>query len=69
MIKVVEIDRWEVNRLLRRVVKERHDLRRICIMVEKKDGSGRSYSNMTAVDRLWWHEAHKKAIIEGRGGN
>jgi hypothetical protein len=35
-------------------------------MVEFKNGRGCSLSNMVATDRLWWVEAHKKAILEGR---
>jgi hypothetical protein len=64
-LKVVEMDRWEVSRLLRRVVRERHDYRRIYVMVEYRDGSGGAFSNMTAVDRLWWAEAHKRKILAG----
>ena len=65
-LKVVEIDRWEVSRLLRTLLRDRHNIRRVCVMVEHLDGSGRSYSNMTAVDRLWWYEAHKRQILMGR---
>ena len=65
-LKVVEMDRWEVSRLLRSVLRDRHNIRRIMVITESREGGGRTYSNMNQVDKLWWFEAHKRLMLDPR---